>query len=158
MNNAQTWQTFWDPLRGWVQRIGMDGTVKNSYPLLFMECSHFTVKSGGKLLFDLEGVNIAAAKKGIKAKDMMGQVTEWELSMILRHKELYENTIFHRAGKVIDDPASEGLSPQFKFRYNPSLQAQDILKWRFEGKDRDESTMYNDGPGWQPAPYLDGPQ
>jgi len=60
------------------------------------------VKQNGTFLFNLSGVDVNRAKKGFvnfEEAVINNQITEWELSMILIHKEYFKRCIFHN-GKV----------------------------------------------------------
>lgn len=66
-----------------------------------MQAMYQTVDHGGKLLFDLGDVSLDAAKSGFKSYDaaaQAGKITEWELSKVLRDKDLFNNAVFHIDG------------------------------------------------------------
>jgi hypothetical protein len=69
-----------------------------------IQAMYQTLKEGKKIAFDIKEVSLDAAKKGFKNFDEASdyeKITEWELSKILRDKDLYENTIFHQNGKEV---------------------------------------------------------
>lgn len=82
--------------------LGVPSSLSQSNQLL--QAMYATMKEGKKIAFDVTDVSIDAAKRGFAAyadADAARQVTEWELSKILRDKELFENTIFHEGGKEV---------------------------------------------------------
>lgn len=69
-----------------------------------MQAMYQTLKEGKQIAFDVTGVSLDAAKKGFKSFDEasnLEKITEWELSKIIRDKELFENTLFHQNGKEV---------------------------------------------------------
>jgi RHS repeat-associated protein len=67
-----------------------------------IQAMYQTVKEGKQIAFDITDVNIEAAKNGFESfsdADRLGNITEWELSKILRDKDLFNNTIFHQKGE-----------------------------------------------------------
>lgn len=82
--------------------LGVPRTLSQSNQLL--QAMYATMKEGKKIAFDVTDVTLDLAKKGFKnfdAADEAGKITEWELSKVLRDKELFDNTIFHKAGKEV---------------------------------------------------------
>ncbi|SNY99690.1 DUF6443 domain-containing protein [Flagellimonas pacifica] len=80
--------------------LGISGVGKSN---TIIKAMYETVDSGGKILFDLGDVSLDAAKKGFDGKSFdeimeSGNVTEWELSKILRNPDLLNNTMFHLDG------------------------------------------------------------
>lgn len=78
--------------------LGLSGLSESN---TIMQAMYKTVDGGGKLLFDLGDVSIDAAKKGFNSYDAAaeaGQITEWELSKVLRDQDLFENAVFHING------------------------------------------------------------
>ena len=70
-----------------------------------------TIDKGGKIIFRLDGVDISKAKTGYgsyKESDKLKEITEWELSQILRNSEWLKNTVFMRGEKIVD-ATKEGL-------------------------------------------------
>ncbi len=63
--------------------------------------------NGGKILFDISGVNIQKGITGGMIHNqklvMQGFVTELELQMLLRNRGWYNNVIFHEGGKVLSN-------------------------------------------------------
>ena len=56
----------------------------------------------GKILFDINGVNIQKAVSGGLVHDPLGGlITELELQMLMRNKSWYDNVIFHESGKIL---------------------------------------------------------
>lgn len=73
-------------------------------------------KNEGKILFDVK-VNIKISIAGDLVDDKMlalrGQVTEFELQLLMRNKSWFENVIFHDAGKVLN--SEEIISKGIKY-------------------------------------------
>ena len=60
------------------------------------------IRRDGIFLFNISGVDLLKAKKGFADYDeaaMNGQITEWELSVILTNKDYLKKCIFHN-GKI----------------------------------------------------------
>ncbi|HVU55378.1 MAG TPA: hypothetical protein VHD83_10000 [Puia sp.] len=60
------------------------------------------MQAEGLFLFNISGVNLKKAKKGFDRfsdAEENGQITEWELNMILTNKDYLKNCIFHN-GRV----------------------------------------------------------
>lgn len=82
----------------WAQPFGVQGQTFSNQ---FFEVLNQISRSGGKIFFDLDRVNIDLAKKGVgtfleAAENKL--VTEWELHQILNSKDFLKNTIFHENG------------------------------------------------------------
>ena len=70
-----------------------------------------TLRSGGNLVFDLTGVDVAAAKKGFASFDAAkeaGQITEWELSQVMRNQDYFNAASFHVDGQTTT-AAAQGI-------------------------------------------------
>ncbi len=84
---------------------GMGLGIPDVYSLSnkIMMAMYKTVDDGHKILLDLTDVSKNLAKQGFKNFDEAadaGKITEWELSKILRDKELLENTTFILKGET----------------------------------------------------------
>ncbi len=59
-------------------------------------------KNGGKILFDIDGVNISKSIEGsVIYNPFNNLITEFELQMLLRNKSWYDNVIFHNNGVIL---------------------------------------------------------
>jgi hypothetical protein len=72
-----------------------------------------TIGGGGRVHFELEGVNIQRALSGNPA-EFVGRYTEWELQTICRRPDFFRNTSFYRNGRLLTPQEVEqlGIRPQ----------------------------------------------
>ncbi|MFN3487551.1 MAG: fibronectin type III domain-containing protein [Emticicia sp.] len=71
----------------------------------------------GKVLFDIKGVNIQRAIEGnVIYSPYNGLITEFELQLLLRNKNWYENAIFHESGRVLN--RTEMVTKKLKYLGN----------------------------------------
>ncbi len=104
----QNWDNFF--------KFGKDALV--DWSAKFRQSISETIEKGGKIIFNLDGVDKSIAQKGfdsfidakraVNANGTLGQITEWELSQILRNDKWLNNTTFVKDGKIVD-AAQEGL-------------------------------------------------
>lgn len=78
---------------------------------MIIEAMDKIVDRDGVMLMFLDDVDIAAAKKGFNSFDdaVIGNITEWELSIILRNRRYYDNTVVNLNGEVVPISQVEGL-------------------------------------------------
>jgi hypothetical protein len=72
-----------------------------------------TIEGGGKVHFELEGVNIERAIKGNPA-EFAGRYTEWELQTITRRPDFFKATKFYKNGRPLSSEEVQrlGIKPQ----------------------------------------------
>ena len=96
-------------MRQW-KDLGLYDEDEESWQRAFEQTLNKTIAAGGRIHFNLTGLDIAVALAG-NPNLWLERWTAWELQQIVRNADWFRNTIFYRDGAMLssEEAANQGV-------------------------------------------------
>lgn len=118
VNQQQELEIFIENVRSWIYKnwdiVGLYNTTKNyGWGRVFYDSLFSCIANGGKINFNLDGLDIAKALNDPDYMTWVGRYTAWELQQIVRNPVFLDNTVFYLGGRILskEEVLALGIKP-----------------------------------------------